>query len=193
MQWQCIITSYPQSGPNVQFLVYSHACLGRGQSLDYSSRMSVQVSALHRASLHSGRRSRYCQHSERHCMRAQVPNPEDACANLSVPVLDSKPWIALIKRSERARTDCSFDIKVHSTHFAGSGSRSSCTSQHQHRKMQTVNTTMCCVRPPTDGSPEKAGVILVLRAGQFLPAISCSSAQKLAPGCMPRCKHAPDA
>lgn len=43
---------------------------------------------------------------------AQVADPEDACANLSVPVLDSKPWIALIKRSERARTDCSFDIKV---------------------------------------------------------------------------------
>ncbi len=42
----------------------------------------------------------------------QVADPEDACANLSVPVLDSKPWIALIKRSERARTDCSFDIKV---------------------------------------------------------------------------------
>ena len=43
---------------------------------------------------------------------AQVADPEDACTNLSVPVLDSKPWIALIKRSERARTDCSFDIKV---------------------------------------------------------------------------------
>ena len=42
----------------------------------------------------------------------QVAEPEDACANLTVPVLDSKPWIALIKRSERARTDCSFDIKV---------------------------------------------------------------------------------
>jgi len=42
----------------------------------------------------------------------QIAEPEDACANLSVPVLDSKPWIALIKRSDRARTDCSFDIKV---------------------------------------------------------------------------------
>ena len=41
-----------------------------------------------------------------------MAEPEDACANLTVPVLDSKPWIALIKRSERARTDCSFDIKV---------------------------------------------------------------------------------
>ena len=45
-------------------------------------------------------------------MPLQVAEPEDACANLTVPVLDSKPWIALIKRSERARTDCSFDIKV---------------------------------------------------------------------------------
>ncbi len=46
------------------------------------------------------------------CLALQVSEPEDACANLTVPVLDSKPWIALIKRSERARTDCSFDIKV---------------------------------------------------------------------------------
>ena len=45
-------------------------------------------------------------------LHLQVSDPPDACANISVPVLDSKPWIALIKRSERARTDCSFDIKV---------------------------------------------------------------------------------
>lgn len=43
---------------------------------------------------------------------AQVADPEDACTALSVPVLDTKPWIALIVRSERARTDCSFDVKV---------------------------------------------------------------------------------
>ena len=42
----------------------------------------------------------------------QVAEPEDACTNVSVPVLDGKPWIALIVRSERARKDCSFDIKV---------------------------------------------------------------------------------
>ncbi|EIE26579.1 hypothetical protein COCSUDRAFT_39634 [Coccomyxa subellipsoidea C-169] len=41
-----------------------------------------------------------------------VAEPEDACTNVSVPVLDGKPWIALIVRSERARKDCSFDIKV---------------------------------------------------------------------------------
>ena len=46
-------------------------------------------------------------------MRMQVANPEDACTNLSVPVLDgNKPWIALIMRSERAKTECSFDVKV---------------------------------------------------------------------------------
>lgn len=42
----------------------------------------------------------------------QVADPEDACTNISMPVLDSKPWIALIVRSERARKDCSFDVKV---------------------------------------------------------------------------------
>lgn len=46
---------------------------------------------------------------------AQVADPEDACTNISVPVLDHAPWIALIVRSERARMDCSFDVKVSKT------------------------------------------------------------------------------
>ncbi|KAK9916228.1 hypothetical protein WJX75_000255 [Coccomyxa subellipsoidea] len=48
-----------------------------------------------------------------------VADPEDACTNISMPVLDGKPWIALIVRSERARKDCSFDIKVQHAQDAG--------------------------------------------------------------------------
>ncbi|KAK9809940.1 hypothetical protein WJX72_002135 [[Myrmecia] bisecta] len=48
-----------------------------------------------------------------------VADPEDACTKLEVPVTDSKPWIALIVRSQRVHTNCTFDFKVRHAETAG--------------------------------------------------------------------------
>ena len=87
-------------------------------------------------------------------LQVQVADPEDACANLSVPVLDSKPWIALIKRSERARADCSFDIKVSTKCQSPSTSLSACYALqdtnfdegHQEEHGKVPLCPMSCLR-----------------------------------------------
>jgi len=43
---------------------------------------------------------------------AQVTDPDDACEPVERPYHDGRPWIGLIVRSERLRTNCSFDVKV---------------------------------------------------------------------------------
>lgn len=42
----------------------------------------------------------------------QVTYPEDACEPVERPDTRGRPWIGLVVRSERLRTNCSFDVKV---------------------------------------------------------------------------------
>lgn len=42
----------------------------------------------------------------------QVADPEDACTRLKAPAVGRAPWIALIIRSQRVHTNCTFDFKV---------------------------------------------------------------------------------
>ena len=44
-------------------------------------------------------------------MRKQVPNPEDGCTEVDTPKVKG-PWIALVLRSQKDKSTCSFDTKV---------------------------------------------------------------------------------
>jgi hypothetical protein len=87
------------------------------------------------------------------CLPQQIADPEDACEPLKAPAVGHAPWIALIIRSQRVHTNCTFDYKVHppdsraclatSSAYAGSVAWS-CVHRWRHARCHGPGGTADC-------------------------------------------------